>query len=183
MNLDYICIGIYVMTNISFTAYPVKTRKGKCARLLEMTDHESTSELVKLHMALADPTRLRLLNLMRAEEVCVCFFTEVLGESQPKISRHLAYLRKLGIVEARRDGKWMHYRIAEFDDHIVADVLESTLDALWSQEEMKDELEKLEAVCCAPDAPVTIARAPKPEAFAEAENLERESGELATFLL
>ena len=61
--------------------------------------------------ALADPTRLRLLNLMAGREVCVCYFVEILRQSQPKISRHLAYLRKAGVVAARREGKWMHYRI------------------------------------------------------------------------
>lgn len=61
--------------------------------------------------ALADRTRLRLLNLMGGGEVCVCFFVEVTGTSQPKISRHLAYLRRAGIVGARREGKWMHYQI------------------------------------------------------------------------
>ncbi|WP_242531466.1 ArsR/SmtB family transcription factor, partial [Vibrio alginolyticus] len=54
-------------------------------------------KLEKLFLALSDRTRLRLLNLMRNGEICVCFFTEVLGESQPKVSRHLAYLRNAGL--------------------------------------------------------------------------------------
>jgi ArsR family transcriptional regulator, arsenate/arsenite/antimonite-responsive transcriptional repressor len=54
---------------------------------------EMLADLEVFFMALADKTRLRLLNLMRDGEICVCFFTEVLEESQPKISRHLAYLR------------------------------------------------------------------------------------------
>jgi ArsR family transcriptional regulator len=74
-------------------------------------DTTALADMETLYMALADKTRLRLLNLMRNNEVCVCFFTEVLGDSQPKISRHLAYLRNAGLVEARRDGKWMHYSI------------------------------------------------------------------------
>jgi DNA-binding transcriptional ArsR family regulator len=65
-----------------------------------------------LFTALGDKTRLRLLNLMRDREICVSNFTGTLGHSQPLISRHLAYLRNSGIVEARRDGKWMHYSIA-----------------------------------------------------------------------
>ena len=65
--------------------------------------------LTLLFAALADSTRLRLLNLMAGREVCVCHFVEILGQSQPKISRHLAYLRQAGIVAARREGKWMHY--------------------------------------------------------------------------
>src|SRR4028119_987907 len=84
-------------------------------------------------LALADKTRLRLLNLMRDDEVCVCFFTEVLSESQPKISRHLAYLRNAGIVEARREGKWMHYRIIKPENPLAARVLEDTLQWLGSE--------------------------------------------------
>ena len=70
-----------------------------------MSDKKLLAEMEILFTALADKTRLRLLNLMRVDEICVCFFVEVLGESQPKISRHLAYLRNAGIVETRRDGK------------------------------------------------------------------------------
>ena len=68
--------------------------------------------LEPLFRALADRTRLRLLNLMRDQEVCVCYFVAVLETSQPKVSRHLAYLRRAGIVSARRQATWMHYRIA-----------------------------------------------------------------------
>ena len=64
--------------------------------------------MARFFAALADNTRLRLLNLMAGREVCVCHFVEILGQSQPKISRHLAYLRQAGIVSARREGKWMH---------------------------------------------------------------------------
>ena len=71
-----------------------------------------------LFLALGDRTRLRLLNLMRDREICVSSFTGTLGHSQPLISRHLAYLRNSGIVEARRDGKWIHYSIAtSLDDN------------------------------------------------------------------
>ena len=71
-----------------------------------------------LFTALGDKTRLRLLNLMRDREICVSSFTGTLGHSQPLISRHLAYLRNSGIVEARRDGKWIHYSIAaSLDDN------------------------------------------------------------------
>lgn len=65
-----------------------------------------------LFMALGDKTRLRILNLIRDREICVSSFTGTLGQSQPLISRHLAYLRNSGVVEARRDGKWIHYSIS-----------------------------------------------------------------------
>lgn len=114
----------------------------------------------RFYMALADKTRLRLLNLMRRNEVCVCFFTEVLGDSQPKISRHLAYLRNAGLVEARRDGKWMHYRILWPTDAGGRETLESALDWLGDRDEMRLELEKYERVCCTPELLVQIARTP-----------------------
>ena len=134
-------------------------------------------------MALADKTRLRLLNLMRRDEVCVCFFTEVLNESQPKISRHLAYLRNAGIVEARREGKWMHYRIIEPENDYAAQVLQDTLEWLESQEEMRRDYKNLSIACCSPGAPVTITRAPKPHIFAETNVKDAEKEQMETFLL
>ncbi len=134
-------------------------------------------------MALADKTRLRLLNLMREDEICVCFFSEVLEESQPKVSRHLAYLRNAGIVEARRDGKWMHYRIIKPENDFATQVLEDILQWLESQTQMQKDYEKLAIACCAPTAPVTIMRAPKPNTFAETDMHVAQKDELETFLL
>lgn len=112
------------------------------------------------YMALADKTRLRLLNLMRDGEVCVCFFTEVLGESQPKISRHLAYLRNSGIVTSRRDGKWMHYSIVQPDEEGGQRVLDSVLSWLDEQPALTSEREKYKKVCCTPELLVQIAKTP-----------------------
>jgi ArsR family transcriptional regulator len=134
-------------------------------------------------LALADKTRLRLLNLLRGNEVCVCFFTEVLGESQPKISRHLAYLRNAEIISARREGKWMHYKIVTPESEYGARVLRDTLDWLKSQDEMQKDYERFESVCCSIEVPITIARAPKPEIFVKSHMNERRSEELETFLL
>ena len=77
-----------------------------------------------LFKALADATRLRILGLLLTGEVCVCHIHESLKISQPKASRHLAYLRRAGLVEARREGLWMHYRLAKLSDPVTA-----TLDA------------------------------------------------------
>jgi ArsR family transcriptional regulator len=63
------------------------------------------------YSALADGTRLRILGLMADGEVCVARLSELTGESQPKVSRHLAYLRRAGLVKVRRDGKWIFYRL------------------------------------------------------------------------
>jgi ArsR family transcriptional regulator len=85
--------------------------------------------LAGLFAALADATRLRLLNLMGGREVCVCYFVEILRQGQPKISRHLAYLRRAGLVAARREGKWMHYRIVAQADEAAASILAAVLAA------------------------------------------------------
>jgi ArsR family transcriptional regulator, arsenate/arsenite/antimonite-responsive transcriptional repressor len=139
-------------------------------------------ELESFFMALADKTRLRLLNLMREGEICVCFFTEVLEESQPKISRHLAYLRNAGLVEARRDGKWMHYKIIEPANEIAANILRETLASLQNQTDLQQDYIKLEIACCGVSLPITISKAPKPNTFAEP-NMYRPKEELETFLL
>lgn len=133
--------------------------------------------------SLADKTRLRLLNLMRQNEVCVCFFTEVLGESQPKISRHLANLRKAGIVSSRRDGKWIHYKIRTPENGHAARVLADTLKWLESQDEMQADYQNFESVCCSLEVSLTIERAPKPETFVKANTKAIEKKELETFLL
>lgn len=96
-------------------------------------------------MALADKTRLRILSLLREREISVGFFSEVLGESQPKISRHLAYLRNAGLVDVRRDGKCMHYRLVHPHDEYAAQILEDTLNWLYSDEEIQEDYKKLTA--------------------------------------
>ena len=106
--------------------------------------------------ALADRTRLRLLNLMRDGEVCVCFFAETLGTNNPKISRHLSYLKRASLVYGRRDGKWMHYRISEPTDKKAWEVFDATMKMLKADKEMQADRKRLVGVCCAPTAPVTI---------------------------
>ena len=133
--------------------------------------------------ALADRTRRRILNLIRDQELCVCFFTEVLDVSQPKISRHLAYLRNAQIVTARRDGKWVYYRIIESEDLYAAQILNDTLDWLASEERMQADYEKLNLICSSPNAPVQIARAPQPNILRKTDTSFQEREELDTFLL
>jgi ArsR family transcriptional regulator len=112
--------------------------------------------------ALADYTRLRLLNLMCETEVCVCFFVEVLRTNQPKISRHLAYLRRAGVVAARREGKWMHYRIVEPKDAHAARIFKEVRAWLKEDSLMQRDRARLVKVCCAPQPPVQLRRAPRP---------------------
>jgi ArsR family transcriptional regulator, arsenate/arsenite/antimonite-responsive transcriptional repressor len=118
--------------------------------------------------ALADRTRLRLLNLMGGDEVCVCFFVEIIKTNQPKISRHLAYLRRAGIVGARRDGPWMHYRITEPEDADASRVLQDVLHWLANDPEMQRDRQRLVKICCAPQLPVSIQGAPRPAKLSEA---------------
>lgn len=80
--------------------------------------------------ALADRTRLRILALLGNNEVCVCHIHDSLRLPQPTISRHLAYLRRAGLVDVRRDGVWMHYRVARSLDQAVQTVLDAAVDAL-----------------------------------------------------
>ena len=115
-----------------------------------------------LFKALADRTRLRLLNLMGAGEVCVCFFVEVLGTNQPKISRHLAYLRRAGVVAARREGKWMHYRVVSPEDPRAARVFEEVMAWLRDERDMQKDRARLANICCAPQLPVRLQGAPRP---------------------
>ena len=116
----------------------------------------------ELFKALADRTRLRLINLMGDDEVCVCFFVEVLKLNQPKISRHLAYLRKAGVVAARREGKWMHYRIVEPPDPRAANIFREVRASLANDAGMKRDHARLAQICCAPQLPVQLQKAPRP---------------------
>jgi ArsR family transcriptional regulator, arsenate/arsenite/antimonite-responsive transcriptional repressor len=81
--------------------------------------------LETLFKALADGTRLRILGLLLAGEVCVCDIHDSLGLPQPKVSRHLAYLRRAGLVETRRTGLWVHYRLATLDDPVLQTLLDA----------------------------------------------------------
>lgn len=130
---------------------------------------EKVFDMELFFSALSDRTRLRLLNLMRDDEICVCFFPEIIGTNQPKISRHLAYLRKAGLVSVRREWKWAHYRLTEPKNEHAAKVLREVLDWLKEDEEMQhDRLEMLK-VCCAPvqQKPVSIRGAPLPKKIKE----------------
>lgn len=119
-------------------------------------------DLPRLFAALADRTRLRLLNLMNGREVCVCYFVEILKQSQPKVSRHLAYLRRAGIARARREGKWMHYSIERPADPAAAAILNTTLASFGADREMQADRAQLDHACCRPERFVTLVGAPVP---------------------
>lgn len=116
-----------------------------------------------LFQALADRTRLRLINLMGEDEVCVCYLVEALKLTQPKISRHLAYLRRAGIVSARRDGKWMHYRLAVPPDSRAAAVFVTVRNQMATDADMQADRSRLAGLCCSSKVPAPLKRAPKPK--------------------
>ena len=118
--------------------------------------------LENLFSALADRTRLRLINLIGDSEVCVCFLVEILKTSQPKISRHLAYLRRARVVTARREGKWMHYRIAETPDPTAKRFLTEVRAWLQTDDAMRKDRLRLDRICCAVKPPRRLRNAPLP---------------------
>ena len=118
--------------------------------------NEKALDLAQFFAALSDRTRLRLLNLIRDGEVCVCFIAETLGTNNPKISRHLAYLKRAGLVAGRRDGKWMHYRINEPSDKDANAIFAAMLKTLENDAEMQLDRQKLVDVCCLPSFPIAI---------------------------
>jgi ArsR family transcriptional regulator len=89
----------------------------------------AVDRLETVFKALADKTRLRILALLGDNEVCVCHIHDSLGLPQPTVSRHLAYLRRAGLVDARRDGVWMHYQVARSLDPNVQTVLNAAVEA------------------------------------------------------
>jgi ArsR family transcriptional regulator len=121
---------------------------------------KQTFDVERFFQALGDRTRLRLLNLMGDQEICACYFVEILGGPQPKISRHLAYLRSAGIVSARREGKWMHYRIVMPPHAGATQILRATLEWLSEERAMRADRARLGKACCAPGklvgAPVPV---------------------------
>ena len=123
-------------------------------------------DMERFFVALSDRTRLRILNLMGDDEVCVCFFVEVLEEGQPKVSRHLAYLRSTGLVTARREGKWMHYRIIPPADLHAERILKDVMQWMKEDKEMQRDRVRLVKMCCMAAPPVQIIGAPKPASLA-----------------
>ena len=99
-----------------------------------------------LFRAFADPTRLRLLNLLQARpEVCVCDLVSALGVPQAKVSRHLGRLREAGLVAARREGAWMHYRLTEPHAGLHRQLLGCLRSCLADVPELRADRERLAA--------------------------------------
>ena len=116
------------------------------------------SAVERLFQALGDATRLRILGLLLAGEICVCDIHETLRISQPKASRHLAYLRRSGLVATRRQGLWVYYRLAETSDAILDTIQRAVTHVLGHVEIVRRDAARLQKKtgCCLPqnaDAP------------------------------
>src|SRR5215831_6478178 len=110
------------------------------------------STMENVFQALGDATRLRILGLLMAGEVCVCHIHESLGISQPKASRHLAYLRRAGIVQTRREGLWVYYRLAESNDLLLRTIRDVVAHALGHVAAVRRDAARLQKKngCCLP---------------------------------
>lgn len=108
----------------------------------------SDAEVALVFRTLSDPTRLRLLNLLSKGEVCVCHLADTLEVVQPKVSRHLAYLKRAGFVETRRDGKWMHYRWSAHTHPLALLVLKTLRNWMAKDPVMNGDRERLGRICC-----------------------------------
>jgi ArsR family transcriptional regulator len=122
-----------------------------------------TSATEMLFRALADRTRLRLINLLGSDEICVCFIVEALKSTQPKISRHLSYLRRAGVVSVRREGKWMHYRLVVPPDPAAAAIFETARRTLAVDPKLQVDRSRLIRLCCSAAVPEGLRNAPKPK--------------------
>src|SRR4051812_26236249 len=110
------------------------------------------SGMEALFKALADVTRLRILGLLLAGEVCVCDIHQSLKIPQPKASRHLAYLRRSGLVETRREGLWIHYRLGTLADPVMGAIVDAVRHGLTHVESVHKDGERLQkrTGCCVP---------------------------------
>jgi ArsR family transcriptional regulator len=113
---------------------------------------QQLSQLEHLFKALADATRLRILGLLLTGEVCVCHIHESLRITQPKASRHLAYLRRSGLVDTRRQGLWIYYRLSDTSDAIVSTIRQAVTHALGHIDAVQRDANRLhkKTGCCLP---------------------------------
>ena len=111
---------------------------------------QRSSRVDLMFRAFSDRTRLRLLHLLRAGETCVCDLVTVLGVPQPKVSRHLAYLRNAGLVEGRKEGLWMYYKLASPRDRFHEKLLECLATCYGHVPELARDAERLACGGCSP---------------------------------
>lgn len=104
--------------------------------------------LAQLFKALSDETRLRILALLTEGELCVCELMATLDLPQSTVSRHLAYLKNSGLVEDRRQGIWMYYRLREGKDPFRQELMTLLESLLREQPQAKEDLERMRSSDC-----------------------------------
>ncbi len=97
----------------------------------------------RLFKALGDETRLRIVALLSHSELCVCHLESALALSQPNVSRQLGVLRAAGVVESRREGSWVYYRLASQLDELCRQQLKALVSAFSKREVLREDVEKL----------------------------------------
>ena len=111
-----------------------------------MTRHLALAEPADLFRAFADPTRLRVLSLLLEQELCVRDLCTLLGEIQPKNSRHLAYLRRAGLITSRQEGRWVHYGITPAPTPVQRALLNCVGTCVRKLDVLQEDLGKLGAL-------------------------------------
>ena len=146
------------------------------------TQIKQLAEMEGLFKALADATRLRILGLLAAGEICVCNIHECLGIPQPTASRHLAYLRRKHLVETRKDGLWVHYKLAALDEPVMRVLMSAVTHVLSHCEAIGKDRQRLKAqtgCCVAPNATrleccsASVSRRQKPAAVEKVPSVNR----------
>src|SRR5258708_6734396 len=116
---------------------------------MRMTLAPPENRVDTMFRAFSDRTRLRILNLLRPGELCVCDLVRVIGAPQPKVSRHLAYLRKAGLVTARKEGLWMYYELAAARNDFHRKLLECLVCCFTADvPELARDAKQLGKICC-----------------------------------
>jgi ArsR family transcriptional regulator, arsenate/arsenite/antimonite-responsive transcriptional repressor len=126
------------------------------------------AEMSKALKALADPTRMRILGLLAGGQVCVCHIHAALAIPQPTASRHLAYLRKSGLVDSRREGQWVYYTLAKLSDDTLRTLVNAVTHCVGHVDTVARDRKRLEIAtgyCCVVDTtPLTLGCCvPSPE--------------------
>ncbi len=141
----------YVKANIvsqrKFLAIIAAMAEKATKRKKKPEEKQWSEQMAALMKACADQTRLRLLNLMATEgEICVCHLVDVLGTNQPKVSRHLAYLKRAGLVSDRKDSLWVYYKLSESLATHAARLIECVNSCCAESPEMQMDVAKLQEV-------------------------------------
>lgn len=114
---------------------------------MQLITKVKTHSVDKMFKAFSDRTRLRILHMLRNGEVCVCDLTRVLNVPQPKVSRHLSYLRKAGLVRVRKDGLWCYYKLSPAKTAFHKKLLECLTCCFKDVPEVRRDAIRLKSVC------------------------------------